>query len=137
MEEVYPPGTWVEHLDPTTGLLLAGTIMDIPLSLDASGSPLYRILFDNSTAASIPLAKMSSLIPPPPIFNHASPSQSLSPGHLPPFLAVGSCITYKHERTYHKGYLTKTPAGTYCFSFKMHVKKSENWGVGLPNLPFT
>jgi hypothetical protein len=34
--------------------------------------------------------------------------------------------------------LTKTTAGTYCFSFKTHVtKKSEDWGVDLPNLPFT
>ncbi len=83
MEEAYPPGTWVECLDPTTNLLLAGTTMDIPLSLDTSGSPLYQILFDNGTAASVPLEEMSSLIPPPPVFNHASPSQSLGPGLLP------------------------------------------------------
>jgi hypothetical protein len=123
MEEAYPPGTWVEHLDPTTNLLLAGTFMDIPLSLDTSGSPLYQILSHNCTAASIPLAEMSSLIPPPPIFDHASSSQSSGLGLLPPFLAVGSCITYKHEGTYHKGNLTKTPARTYHFSLKMNVKK--------------
>ncbi len=38
LEEAYPPGTRVEHLDPTTNLLLAGTIMDVPLSSDTLGS---------------------------------------------------------------------------------------------------
>jgi hypothetical protein len=119
-------------------LLLAGTVMDIPLSSDTSGSPLYQILFDNSTAALFPLAEMSSLIPPSLVFDHASLLQSLGPGLLRPFLVVGSCIRYKHEGTYHKGYLTTTLAGTYCFSFKTHVeKKSKDWGVDLPNLPFT
>jgi hypothetical protein len=42
MEEAYPPGSWVECLDPTTNLLLVGTVMDIPLSLDTSGSLLYQ-----------------------------------------------------------------------------------------------
>jgi hypothetical protein len=112
--------------------------MNIPLSLDTSGSPLYQILFDNGTVASIPLADMSSLIPPPPVFDDISSSQSSGPGLLPPFLAVGSRITYEHEGTYHKGYLTKTTAGTYHFSVKTHVKKkSEDWGVDFPNLPFT
>ncbi len=88
--------------------------------------------------ALIPLAEMSSLIPTPPIFNHVSPSQSSSSGLLPPFLAVGRHIMYEHEGTYHKGYLTKTPTGTYHFSFKTHVKKkSKDWGVDLLNLPFT
>jgi hypothetical protein len=138
MEEAYPPGTRVERFDSTTNLLLAGTIMDLPLSVDTLGSPLYQIQFDNGTAASIPSAEMSSLIPPPLIFDHASPPKSSGPGILPPFLAVGSRIAYKHEGTYHKGYLTKTPAGTYRISFKMHVKKkSKDWGVDLPNLPFT
>jgi hypothetical protein len=113
MEEAYPPGTWVERLDPITNLLLAGTVMDIPLSLDTSRSLLYQFFFDNGTAASIPLAKTPSLISPPPVFDDTSSSQSLDPGLLPPFLAVGSCIMYKHKGTYHKWYLTKTTAGTY------------------------
>ncbi len=31
MEEKYPPGTRIERIDPTTNMLLAGTVMDIPL----------------------------------------------------------------------------------------------------------
>ena len=61
IEELYPPGTWVERIDPTSYMLLAGTVMDIPIS-DASpttdsstSSPLYTILFDNGTSTSIPL----------------------------------------------------------------------------------
>jgi hypothetical protein len=56
---------------------------------------------------------------------------------LPPFLSVSSRITYEHEGAYHKGFLTRKPYGVYHFSFKTHVKKkSEDWGVDLPNLPF-
>ncbi len=138
MEEPYPPGTWVKCLNPNTNLLLAGTVISIPLSLDNSGSPLYLILFDNGTAALIHLAERWSLIPPPPVFDRASPWQSLGPGLLPPFLAVGSCIMYEHEGTYHKGYLTTTLAGTYCFSFKAHVKKkSKDWELTFQTYPST
>jgi hypothetical protein len=42
-EEPYPPGTRVERLDPFSNMLLAGTVMNIPLSLDSSGSPSYHI----------------------------------------------------------------------------------------------
>ena len=61
IEELYPPDTRVECIDPTSHMLLAGTIMDIPISdtspaSDTStSSPLYTILFDNGTSASIPL----------------------------------------------------------------------------------
>ncbi len=57
---------------------------------------------------------------------------------LPPFLQIGSCITYEHEGAYHKGFLACIKYGTYRFSFKTHInKKSEDWGVNIPNLPFT
>jgi hypothetical protein len=137
MEEAYPPGTWAECLDATINLLLAGTVvvMDIPLSVNTSGSPLYQILSDNGTTASIPLAETSSLIPPPPIFDDSPTSQSLGPSLLPPFLAVGSQITYKHEGIYHTGYLTKTTAGTYHFNFKMHVKKKSKSTFQTYHLP--
>ena len=52
MEELYPPGTRVERIDPTTKLLVAGMVMDIPLSMALSGSPSYQILFNNGTSAS-------------------------------------------------------------------------------------
>jgi hypothetical protein len=78
MEETYPPGTGVECLDPSTNLLLAGTVMDIPLSSDTSGSWLYQIMIDNGTAASIPLAEMPSLISPPPVFEDNSLTPFLS-----------------------------------------------------------
>jgi hypothetical protein len=73
IEELYPPGTWVERIDPTSHMLLAGTVMDIPIfdaspSADSStSSPLYTILFDNGTFASIPLQDMASIIPKPPV----------------------------------------------------------------------
>ncbi len=120
-------------------MLLAGTVMDIPLSMAPSDSPSYQILFDNGTSASISLTVMPSLIPAPPV-PMSAPVDSLSGNSsslLPPFLSVNSWITYEHEGAYHKGFLTRKPCGVYHFSFKTHVKKkSEDWGFDLPNLPF-
>ena len=57
---------------------------------------------------------------------------------LPPFLQIGSCITFEHDGENHKGFLGCNTSGTYRFSFKTHFKKkSEDWGVDIPNLPFT
>jgi len=73
IEELYPPGTRVERIEPTSHMLLAGTVMDIPLTVDSSTNdssdsiPLYTVLFDNSTSTSIPLHDMASIIPKPPI----------------------------------------------------------------------
>jgi hypothetical protein len=40
MEETYPPpGTQVQRIDPALNMLLAGIVMDIPLSADLSGTP--------------------------------------------------------------------------------------------------
>ncbi len=61
IKELYPPGTRVERIDPTSHMLLAGTVMDIPFSDGCSpddslaSSPSYTVLFDNGTSASIPL----------------------------------------------------------------------------------
>ncbi len=89
-EEKYPPGTRVERLDPTSNMLLSGTIMDIPFPPTESSSSsddihdrLYTILFDNGTTTLIPLSQMSALIPPPPA-SLASPSADAL---LPPFLS--------------------------------------------------
>jgi hypothetical protein len=73
-------------------MLLAGTVMDIPLSATPSGAPVYQILFDNGMAASIPLVEMASIIPPPLISDTLSPDFPLDAAHslLPPFLMVGS-----------------------------------------------
>ncbi len=105
MEENYPPGTWVEHLDPSTNFLLAGTVMDIPLSgviSESSEVPLYTILFDNGTTASVLLSEIASIIPSPPVHDGVhDDSQPL----LPPFLQLNSKITYKHDGQFHKGYL--------------------------------
>jgi hypothetical protein len=38
IEEKYPPGTRVERINPKTNMILAGTVMDIPLPLDPSGN---------------------------------------------------------------------------------------------------
>ncbi len=139
VEELYPPGTRVERMDPATNMLLAGMVMDIPLSTSPSGSTSYQVLFDNGTLASIQLSEMASLIPAPPL-PASSPTNSLSNGSsslLPPFLSINSRITYKHKGAYHKGFLTQKPCGMYQFSFKTHVKKkSEDWGIDLPNLTF-
>jgi hypothetical protein len=108
VEELYPPGTRVERLDPATNMLLAGTVMDIPLLTAPLGSTLYHVLFDNGTFASIPFAEMESLIPAPPLPS-STPMDSSSNGSssfLPPFLSVNSRITYEHNGAYHKGFLT-------------------------------
>jgi len=140
MEESYPPGTRVKRIDPSSHMLLALTVMDIPLHSDPTGSAMYLILFDNETSAHVPLADMASLIPSPPI-SGIGPNNSSSDDDsslLPPFLWVGSRITYEHDGEYHKGFLARNTDGTYQFSFKTHVrKKSEDWGVNIPNLPFT
>jgi hypothetical protein len=91
IEELYPPGTRVERVDPTSHMLLAvtGTVMDIPTfdvspTADSStSSPSYTILFDNGTSASIPLRDMASIIPQPPVDIDSSDSQD---SLLPPFL---------------------------------------------------
>lgn len=140
VEEPYPPGTRVERMDPTTNTLLAGTVMDIPLSTDTSGPLSYQVLFDNGTSASIPLSEMASSLPAPPlpVPDTSAPSHDGSSSLLPPFLSINSRITYEHDGAYHKGFLTRSSSGMYRFSFKTHVKKkSEDWGVDLPNLPYT
>ncbi len=61
-EEKYPPGTRDEHIDPTSNMLVLGTVMDIPFLVHVSNSTgdahdlPYTILFDNGTTASIPLS---------------------------------------------------------------------------------
>jgi hypothetical protein len=140
-EEKYPPGTRVERMDPATNMLLSGTVMDIPFSVnvsnasstDARNCP-YMILFNNITTASIPLSEMASLIPPPCV----SPSiPSGTDALLPPFLQLNSQITFEHGGQFHKGFLGQRD-GVYQFSFKSHVnKRKEEWGVPLPNLPST
>jgi hypothetical protein len=139
VEELYPLGTRIKRMDPATNTLLAGTVIDIPLSTAPSGSTLYQLLFDNGTSASIQLAEMASLIPPPPLpaSSPTDPSSDGSSSLLPPSLSINSRITYKHKGTYHKGFLTQKLHGMYRFSFKTHVKKkSKDRGVDLPKLPF-
>jgi hypothetical protein len=114
--------------------------MDIPLHFNLNGSAMYLILFDNGTSASIPLADMASLIPSPPVLGDALSTLSTDNNSslLPPLLQIGSPITYEHVGEYHKGFLMRNTSGTYCFTFKTHFKKkSEDWGVDIPNLPFT
>ncbi len=54
---------------------------------------------------------------------------------LPPFLRLNFKTTYEHDGQYHKGYLTQSSTGTYCFSYKSHInKKNADWSVPLPNL---
>ncbi len=49
MEEKYPPGTRVERIDPSTNILVAGTVMDIPISqttMESLAEPSYHPLHD-------------------------------------------------------------------------------------------
>jgi hypothetical protein len=103
IEDLYPPGTRVERINPFSKMLLADTVMDIPLisaisSSDDSSDPSYSytILFDNGTSASIPLHEMASIIiiPNPPVDIDSSDSQD---SLLPPFLRFNSKITYEHD----------------------------------------
>ncbi len=124
-EKKYPPGTWVEWINPITNMLLSGTIMDIPfplnvstLSEDSTDLP-YTIFFDEGSMVPIPLSQMKKIIPPPPITPYvAKGNNSL----LPPFLQLNSWITFKHEGEYHKGYLSQYD-GVYRLSYKSHVNK--------------
>jgi hypothetical protein len=55
---------------------------------------------------------------------------------LPPFLNIGSKITYEHNGQYHKGFHSKSKEGAYRFSYKSHInKKSKDWGIDIPDLP--
>ena len=136
-EEKYPPGTRIERIDPSTKMLLAGTVMDIPFPTDVSdpnATVSYTILFDNGTSASVPVSDMSSILPAPPVDVATCNSQD---SLLPSFLQLNSKITYEHDGQYHKGYLGKRD-GIFRFVFKSHVnKRKEDWGVDLPNLPVT
>jgi hypothetical protein len=91
MKEKYPLGTRIEPVDPSSNMLLSGTVMDIPFPPTSTDSaPLdlfYMILFNNGTTASIPLKDMALLIPPPPV-NPSSRGDTLSSQDslLPPFL---------------------------------------------------
>jgi hypothetical protein len=99
MEEKYPPGTRVKRIDPTTNMLLAGMVMDIPLHSDPDGLAMYLILFNNRTSTSFSLADMASLISRPLILGGglSIPSSNNDSLLLPPFLQIGRCITYEHE----------------------------------------
>jgi hypothetical protein len=137
MEEKYPPGTRVERMDPSTNILVAGTVMDIPIShytLETSAKPSYTILFDNGMTLSIPLLEMAGIIPSPPVWDKpAAGSNNL----LPPFLQLNSKIAYEHNGHFHKGFLGICN-GIYWFIYKSHVnKRKEDWGVDLLNLPLT
>ncbi len=111
IEELYAPGTRVERTDPSSKMLLAGTVMDIPSipTVPSSEDPFdpsysYTILFDNGASASIPLREMPSIIPKPPVDIDSSKSQD---SLLPPFLRLNSKIPYEHDGQYHKGFLDK------------------------------
>jgi hypothetical protein len=79
------------------------------------------------SVALVPASKMPSLIPKP--LETTSDSSHL----LPPFLRLNSKIIFEHEGQFHKFYLTKSPEGTFCYSYyKSHVnKKYPDWSVPL------
>jgi hypothetical protein len=136
MEEKYSTRTWVECLNPSTKMLLAGTVMDNPLPDDLllDGASSHTILFDNCTTMSITPLEMAAIITKPPV--DISPSNSQD-SLLPQFLCLNSKIIYEQDGQYHKGYLG-IKDGVHGFVFKSHVnKRKEDWDVSLPNLPTT
>jgi hypothetical protein len=126
----YPPGMQVLDVNPTSGLTRAGTVVDIPF--DATTSPHHLILLNDGTTCSISAADMESLIPTPTV-------NTTNKSHLlPPFLQLGSKITFKKDGQYHKGFLGQSSDEVYRFSFKSHInKKNEDWGIPLPHLATT
>ena len=70
MEEAYPPGTWVEHINKSTHIYKSGTVMDIPLAPasfgDKSSNVRHTIRFDDTTTMPVPLSDMVDFIPKPP-----------------------------------------------------------------------
>ena len=76
MEELHPPGMRVNWLDPSTNMLIAGTVMDIPLHSNPNGPAMYQVLFNNGTLAFIPLADMASLIPSSPVLGDVTSTSS-------------------------------------------------------------
>jgi hypothetical protein len=137
MEEKYPLGARVEQLDPSTNILIAGTVMDIPIYYDTSESsaePSYIVLFDNGTTSSIPLSEMAGIIPSPPMRDKPADGSNT---FLPSFLQLNSKIMYEHNGHYHKGFLGIRD-GIYRFIYKSHVNKCKaDWGIDFPNLPLT
>jgi len=130
ISELYPPGTRVLNTTLSSGQSLVGTVMDIPFN--STASPQYLIVFDDGTTRAV-LSKDMPLLIPKPVY--AEPD---STHILPPFLQPGSKITSEHDGQLHKGFLGQSPSGKFRFSFKSHInKKSEDWGVPLPNLPST
>jgi hypothetical protein len=105
MEEKYPPGTRVKRIDPSTNILIVGTVMDIQISHTTTESltePRYTILFHNGTTSSVPLSEMASIIPSS-LVREDSPADC---NHLlPPFLQLNSKIVYEHDGHSHKGFL--------------------------------
>jgi hypothetical protein len=98
--EEYPPGTRVEHSNPTTNMLLAKNVMDIPFPLDQSGEASlhnYTVLFNYGMMASIPLEDMASIILPPPI--NAEDSNSTS-SLLTGFDPVCYIILWEYPQNY-------------------------------------
>jgi hypothetical protein len=127
ISEPYPPETRVLNINPSSGESLAGTVID--MLLDPTTSPQYFIIFNDGTTRAFVASDMPSLIPKP------TTVSSDSTHLLPFFLQPGCKITYEHKGQYHKGFLGHSQDGTFCFSFKSHInKKSEDWGVPLPNL---
>jgi hypothetical protein len=87
----------VERLDPSTNILVTGTVMDVPFSgdvLDSSKIATYTILFNNGKTSSVPISEMASIIPSPSVrYRVVNKTHVL----LPPFLQLSSKITYQHK----------------------------------------
>jgi hypothetical protein len=85
----YPPGARVEEFNPTLGSTHAGMVMDFPF--DLSSLPQYLIMFDDGTTLSVSSHNIPALIP-------KQVTSILATSHLlPPFLKIGSKVTFEHN----------------------------------------
>jgi hypothetical protein len=95
-EEKYPSGIRVDCIDQATNMLLADTVMDIPIPTSGSGDELtynYMVLFNNVTTASIPISEMALIVLVPLVEVGALDSQD---SLLPQFLQLNAKIIYKN-----------------------------------------
>jgi hypothetical protein len=105
MEKKYPPRTQVKRVDPSTRMLVAGTVMGIPFPVNVSASAnnvSYTILFDNGSTASIPLSEMAAIIPSPPVCEAVDDRSS---SLLPLFLQLNSKNHLQAQWTISQGFL--------------------------------
>ena len=143
---ILPSNTTVAFLSHSTGTTTQRSANPTLLALGFSPSirhqdkvSMGRLWIYHSISSFLMMAPLAWYCPPTcPPSSPRMPRSSDSTHLLPPFLQPSCKITYDHEGQLHKGFLGQYQDGVFLFSFKSHInKKSEDWGVPLPNLTTT